>query len=98
MENIVPYGAFFALEDGCSGFVHISQVKHEPVISQAGNDRGFALRSLRACACCQQKRCVMCSLSTVFAVWQPNLCPPTVGSSERTDVGQNKNKTSADGK
>lgn len=28
VENIVPYGAFFALEDGCSGFVHISQVNH----------------------------------------------------------------------
>lgn len=26
VENIVSYGAFFGLEDGCSGFVHISQV------------------------------------------------------------------------
>lgn len=27
VENIVSYGAFFALEDDCSGFVHISQVR-----------------------------------------------------------------------
>lgn len=27
VENIVSYGAFFGLEDGCSGFVHISQVR-----------------------------------------------------------------------
>lgn len=27
VENIVSYGAFFALEDNCSGFVHISQVQ-----------------------------------------------------------------------
>ncbi|CAM9313387.1 unnamed protein product [Ectocarpus sp. 6 AP-2014] len=26
VENIVSYGAFFGLEDGCSGFVHISQM------------------------------------------------------------------------
>lgn len=26
VENIVSYGAFFGLDDGCSGFVHISQV------------------------------------------------------------------------
>eukprot|EP00752_Nemacystus_decipiens_P011220 g9970.t1 len=26
VENIVSYGAFFSLEDGCSGFVHISQM------------------------------------------------------------------------
>ena len=33
VENIVSYGAFFGLEDGCSGFVHISQARispHEP--------------------------------------------------------------------
>ena len=27
VENIVSYGAFFGLEDGCSGFVHISQAR-----------------------------------------------------------------------
>lgn len=27
VENIVSYGAFLRLEDGCSGFVHISQVE-----------------------------------------------------------------------
>lgn len=26
VENIVSYGAFFGLDDGCSGFVHISQL------------------------------------------------------------------------
>ena len=30
VENIVSYGAFFGLDDGCSGFVHISQVRNSP--------------------------------------------------------------------